>query len=272
MAALLRALVSTRLFVAVVILGTLMPAHGADRAGVAKVLEDGGVRQMLGSLSGAADAVQANPPGGMPGRLPDMMRLRFDPHEMFDDMADSVARLVSDGDVAVFSAFLASPLGRRLTAAEIAHAEQTNPDQAANDLVRYYDEGRRRRGQIARMDRALHMTDIALSISRTVTRSMLAGILGAQGNFDMGPEDIDAIAGRLTAEQADKTREAVLASTAGAYAAISHEDMDAYVNFLETPEAGAFYGAMLGSLRGMLEIRARLLGEDIAAAARQREL
>ena len=261
-----------RRLVAALILGALSPAHGADRAAVAEVLENGGMRQMLASISGAADAAQANPPSGMPGRLPDMIRQRFDPDAMFDEMTDAVARLTSDREVAAFDAFLASPLGRKVTAAEIAHAELADPGQAADDLALLHDEDRERRAQIARMDDALHMTEIAQSIARTVTRAMVAGMLGAQGRADMSQDDAYAIADRLTADQAEQTRMAVHAGVAGAYARISHAEMDAYLDFLETPEAGALYGAILGTLRGTLETRARLLGEDIAQAAGRREL
>jgi hypothetical protein len=272
MPAVLRRLASIRLLAAALILGALAPAHGADRAAVARVLEAGGMRQVLASLSGAVDAAEANPPSGMPGRLPDMMRARFDAGEMFAEMTASVARLLTDDDVSAFAAFLASPLGRRVTEAEIAHAEITDPGQIMDDLERLANEDRRRIDQIDRMDEALHLTGIAMSISRTVMRAMITGMFGAQGDIDIPPQDLDALVARLTADRAETTRRAVHAGAAGAYGSISHADFDAYLDFLETPEAGAVYGAMLGSLRGMLKVRAGLLGRDIADAAQRREL
>lgn len=272
MPALLRRLVSVRFLAAALFVAGLSPAFGADRAAVAQMLDDGGMRQMLASIAGAADAAEANPPSGMPGRLPDMMRARFDPDEMFDEMTASVARLVTDAETDAFAAFLASPLGRRITAAEIAHAEVTDPGQAEDDLRRLAAEHPRRIAQIDRMDEALHLTGIAMSIARTVTRAMIAGVFGARGDVDVAPEDLDALAGRMIAEQAETTRRSVHAGAAGAYAEITLKDFDAYLDFLETPAAGAIYGAMFGSLRSMLNSRAALLGRDIADAARRRDL
>ena len=227
---------------------SLTAATAADRERVAAFVAVTGYDVMLESLGPAARSAPAllgldeNAFGETWKKLSDKV---FAPDDLRKEAIDILAATLSDDLLSHGAAFYASPLGQRLVEAEnTAHmADNEMQRQEGAELVsRMLAEGSARPALFEAMRTAIGSEDASLNAwvelqVRFVTAAVDAGIVTLRVSPAELRARLEARRDEMKAELAANT----LASSAWTYRAFSDQDLQAYVNALETDEMKLIY-------------------------------
>ncbi len=193
------------------------------------------------------------------------------------DVADLNAKLaaklaasrLSTADQSELRAFYQSPLGRRLTAIDVATSRMT-PEQSdalsaeGDKLVPTLTPERS-----ALYDEFWHVAATpTLAISQQLVRAqVIATILSAQHPVSVPWNTVEDALARVMPRAVPKIRDSVKSGNAVLYRELSDAEFIAYLSFLKSPAAQRFYVAVGAALDDVLGDEMTRFGNAVAAAA-----
>jgi hypothetical protein len=143
------------------------------------------------------------------------------------------------------AAWLRSPLGRKVTALEVAGAEPEHDGPAGEAAARPATADARRRELLERLDWVSGASDVSADVVVALASSV-ARAIARHGPPERRPSrrQLESHAEELRGRTAEPLREAALASMLRTYRALSDEELQRYVAF-ESTEVGRWYNALL---------------------------
>lgn len=203
----------------------------------------------------------------------------FDAEAMMNSAGDSFDDNLSADQRADIAAFLRSPAGARLVELERAAAApgadeemMTEGPAALQALGRDPD---RAVAYQAIID-ATEMRSVFEAVMRSISRSMLDGMLSAQslqsGGVRPDQGEIDALLEQQLAPALAQMDQLMIVSVATTYRNASQEDLDAYVEFLRSPIGLQYSAVGSATFVAILEDASREFGRRLAETLGSNEL
>jgi hypothetical protein len=160
-----------------------------------------------------------------------------------------------------------SPLGKRITGQELGPLLNAGGPEAVGQLKRHRPTARRV-ALIERLDAGGGATettvDVTVAIERTLTRAFRPGV-PAEAHFRRGQLDWQTARARTR----EDTRRLCLASMSLAYRDLSDDELERYVQFVES-EAGQWYMSVMNhALLAAIDTAAATTASELAAALPQ---
>jgi hypothetical protein len=226
------------------------------------------------SFRGALDRF----PGKKPEVLVEAWRVAeagaFDSARIIATSEAVLADTLRPEDLAVLLACFRSDFGMRISQIEIA---ATDPDvrQAKESdgpaLYAALERGDPKRLELYnRLIDHLQVVDIGEAIALNMTYAMVSGMLGASRQ-PATDEQIAAVVKQVSGNVRAKIEDASRASTAWTYRDVGLEDLERYVDFVETPEATRYCGGMIAAIDKILAAEARSFGNRLMIALGHRK-
>lgn len=193
----------------------------------------------------------------------------FDTDRMISAIEDLVAPKISREHLTALHAFYDSPLGRKISAVEVAAARDTQPEQTQQQgkeiLSTLAERDPARLALYRDICDALDAIDLAESLVLNISYAMLAGAVGAARATVTDEELATALQAQLGSirELAEAT---VFESMAWTYRDISPAELRDYLAFLKTPAAERFYDATMTAFETVATAEARMFGHRLFVA------
>lgn len=170
--------------------------------------------------------------------------------------------------------YFSSPLGRQVTALEIAEAESDQTDAREAEGNRLWKnletEDPDRLALYVRMIEGLDALDTAEVVALNTVYGLMVGMF-AEAGVPVTPEATRALIKAATADLRQDVEKTVRASAALTYRDLSNEDLEKYVEFLETPAGARYYSIAQQALDSVLSRSARELGSRLVKAVGTRK-
>jgi hypothetical protein len=193
----------------------------------------------------------------------------FDPEAMNRGLAEALGRHpLAVADQQAVRDFYESSLGRWIVTIETAVLKL--PPDAALSAV----EAGRRTSEVlserrrAQYDRLWDATgDSATELARQVIWAIVLSASMSQRQGDVGPswDEIDAAVEQMMPIALAEVKAQQLAQFAFVYQGLSDEDVEAYVSFLETPAARAYFTTSIAAMSEVIGEEMRRFGNALAA-------
>ena len=206
-------------------------------------------------------------------RLRDAVRATYGPDRLRQLMRTELAASLPDAETMRALQFLATDLGKRVTALEEAAAIPDNSDRIeslADDAAAALPPTRT--NLIERMVKATRVADVAASIIVNQQLGVMGGFAVYAGNADSDSED-DARhrLNRYREQMVIVLGRRMVAQSAVVYGPLSDDDLAGYVTFLESPAGRQTSDAVSAALDKVLGKAAFDLGRRIGDAIRPRD-
>jgi len=206
-------------------------------------------------------------------RLRDAVRATYGPDRLRQSMRTELAASLPDAETMRALQFLATDLGKRVTALEEAAAITDNSDRIeslADDAAAALPPTRR--NLIERMVKATRVADVAASIIVNQQLGVMRGFAVYAGNADSDSEDeAKQRLNRYREQMVIVLGRRMAAQSAVVYGPLSDDDLAGYVTFLESPAGRQTSDAVSAALDKVLGKAAFDLGRRIGDAIRPRD-
>jgi len=206
-------------------------------------------------------------------RLRDAVRVTYGPDRLRQSMRTELAASLPDAETMRALQFLATDLGKRVTALEEAAAIPDNSDRIeslADDAAGALPPTRR--NLIERMVKATRVADVAASIIVNQQLGVMRGFAVYAGNADSDSEDeAKHRLNRYREQMVVVLGRRMAAQSAVVYGPLSDDDLAGYVTFLESPAGRQTSDAVSAALDKVLGKAAFDLGRRIGDAIRPRD-
>jgi hypothetical protein len=170
--------------------------------------------------------------------------------------------------------YFSSPFGAKVSALEIANAGNADTQAKIAEGQRLFEDlaatDPKRVALYARMLDGMEAVDVAEAINLNVVYSMMAGVVGAAGT-PVTNEQMLAIVKQATAGLRQTVEKTLQAQTAMIYRDLTNEELEQYVEFLETPAGSHYYEIAQRALDTVLSKEAREFGNRLFAAMGMRK-
>lgn len=252
-------------------------ARVTQPADQARVLDDllqrSGLRGQLGSLTAGIRAqfrrAHRNQSSQDRITIDRIVAERFSAETLYSRIKVEFQRNIDSGRLEKALAWYDSPLGKRITAHElaalvaaggaeaVADLEQNRPSSRRLDLIERLDEG----------GRASETTvDITVAIVRSLTVAFQPGLPAVAG---LSRDQLDRQIAQARNRTLEDMRRVCLVSMLLVYRSLSDEELDQYVQFVES-EAGQWYMSVMNSaLLTAINAAADTTASELAAAVPQ---
>ena len=201
-------------------------------------------------------------------RLRDASRAAYGADRLRKEMRTELARSLPAAETETALAFLATDLGKRVTALEEAAAVKENSDRIdsiAEDAFAALEPPRR--DLIERMVKATRVAELAASIMVNQQLGVMRGIAVYRGRDDSGADsDAKERLNRYRAQLVSALGPRMAAQSAVVYGPLPDRDLAAYVDFLESPAGRVTNDAVSAALDKVLGAAAFELGRRIGDA------
>jgi hypothetical protein len=236
------------------------------------LLQRSGLRGQLGSLSAGirAQFVRAhrNQSGQDRITIDRIVAERFAPETLYARIKVEFQRNADSGRLEKALAWYDSPLGKRITAQElaalvaggaeaVADLEQNRPSSRRLDLIERLDEG---------SGASETTVDVTVAIVRSLTVAFQPGLPAVAG---LSRDQLDRQITQARNRTLEDMRRVCLVSMLLAYRGLSDEELDQYVQFVES-EAGQWYMSVTNSaLLAAINAAADTTASELAATVPQ---
>lgn len=160
--------------------------------------------------------------------------------------------------------WLKSPLGKRVASLEV---EASTPEavKRSTEFGNEYDRLKESRKQrIRNVEKALHVTDLTISIVSVSLFEMLKGMQSQMHSHStMSSEEIDALVENVRGIPREPLMRNVLISLAYTYRDLADEELDAVARFYQTPEGAWFSNTRMEAISAAIGKSSRESGEKI---------
>ncbi len=256
-------------------------ALAADPAAVRTMLEKSGfVAQYTDLGEQMRQGMINSPPPMLPPGVATLMASivgnTMDGKKLLDEVQTVLAASLSDEDVAALSAFFDSDLGSRIVKAEVASSTLSAQEEISAKTDALVAEVRKDPERLAvfnRIDTMLHTAELSARSSESMLRAMAMAMAEAS---PMPPQpgqmaQADARIKAMHAAFVAQARTMVLAAAQYGYRDLSTAEMKRYADFLETDPSLVMYAAFSGVMDTFYAETGKRIGEELAAAVRQRK-
>ena len=249
-----------------------MPAHSKP-ATVAEILDISGVRAQLPSLAGALGAEYLPRPGQLDARdsarVARIVGQHFAADRMYAAIHHEFGRSVDREQLEAMAAWFRSPLGRRITALEVAAAKP----EAAPEIAAFAASLKKSPATVARLELVQRLdwvtgtsddtTALALAIAGSVTRAAaVATPAERRPRAGLVERRVEEMRGQL----ATAIGETVLTQMLYVYSPLTDAELKAYVEFLASPQGRTYSRTShAGLLRAVRESADRTATEIVRA-------
>ena len=245
------------------------PDHpsSAETRALDDLLERSGLRVQLGGLSAGVRAQFLRGHRRLNGQdrvtIDQIVSKRFAPETLYARIRLDFLRNLESARLEKALAWYDSPLGKRVTGQELAALVADGAPQAVADLEKNRPSSQRF-DLLERLDAAGGASeatvDVTLAIVRSLTRAFQPGLPAVAG---LSRAQLDQQLARARNRTLEQIRRVCLVSMLLAYRSLSDQELDEYVQFVES-EAGRWYMSVMNS--------ALLTAVDVAAEATAAEL
>ena len=223
------------------------PSVSSTPATVAEILDLSGIRAQLPSIATSLGAEYVPRPDQLEGRdsarVTRIVGQHFAAERLYAAIQHDFRRQTDPQQLDALAAWFRSPLGRRITALEIAASQ---PD-AAPAIAAFAAKLKTTPATAGRLELVHRLdwvsgtsddtTDLALAIARSVAR---AGAVSTPAERRARPGLAERRVDEMRGQIAGAIGETVLAQMLYTYAALSDEELKAYVDFLASPHGRAY--------------------------------
>ena len=191
----------------------------------------------------------------------------FQASRLVPGIRDHAARELSDAEITFVTDFYASEFGQKIVALETASNDpQTQAAIHANvaGILQQMEQDTERKALIEAMLEALSALEQTEAMVRSMTYSMLAGMVGAgQIPQALSDEQLEAITDQQMAASRPQILNAVLATTYTSYQALSIADLRAYLAFLSDARAKQAYRVLYEAMSAAFAEEATRFGHEL---------
>lgn len=252
------------------------PAVAPDKATVADINRLSGMDATLDAAQSAMGTASSQLTKSMPAKARSAFRSAaadaFNAQRMRAGINSRMQGKLSQGDLAQLAEFYASPVGRRITSAEISAARTSLSPATAKSAIgawqRLNTTDPARASLYRRLLRSTHAEQRASLIALSSVNAMFDGMSRAINdptfNRVMRP-----LAAQYRTELRTQLPLILGAGTTYAYKSLSMDDLRAYAAFVETGPARRYYSAATSALGPVLATEARRFGEKLGQSMKQ---
>jgi hypothetical protein len=199
----------------------------------------------------------------------------MDPARFLDDVEKGLTDALSPKEIAAFTEFYSSPLGRRLEQLETAASQSPMREEIeaqAAALIADLEKSPDRLALAEEIDDALLGSEMSVFATESMFSAMAAGVLEGQGR-SVPPSMRATIRARIEGmhdallQDARRHWRILFART---YRDVSTSDLRAYADFLESDSSRAVYSAFATTGEAILTARGREIGAEFATWMRQK--
>ena len=249
------------------------PDHQAEARGLDELLERSGLRVQLDSLTAGVRAqfLRAHRRQSSQDRITidRIVTQRFAPDILYARMKAAFQRDLESGSLEKARAWYDSPLGKRITGQELAALVAAGGPEAVADLERNRPSERRLE-LLERLDAgggASETTvDVTVAIVRSLTRAFQPGLPAVAG---LTRGQLDQQVAQARNRTLEDMRRVCLVSMLLAYRGLSDDELDQYVQFVESEAGHWFMGVMNGGLLAAVDAAAEATASELATAVPQ---
>jgi len=199
----------------------------------------------------------------------------FNAQRLRGEVRASLGKTLSPADEAAVLTWLDTDLGRRIAAIDVKYAEIT-VTMPERQLVSQVADARKglteeRVALLRRLGSALALGEAS---TRTVTNILTSIMYGVMSSLDLSVADVDLIKRGLEARRdniAHAMRQGAVARYAHQYKALEDDDLERFVNFVESPAGLKFYDATAAALEQAISQASRDFGKQFGDIAKQRK-
>jgi hypothetical protein len=181
----------------------------------------------------------------------------------------------SEDEQRSLSAYLESPLGKKITAIEVSAADNMTEDKMPSILQSYQklkaDGAKKDRVDLyIEIEKAVKAADATVTAMLNVSLAMESGLL-ASGKLP-GPMDFDDLRSKFEASRSQlrgSVQDMVMAMMAYTYGPLTPADLRAYISFLKSPAGQKLYTVFIKSYGEVLGASAELFGRELAQGFRR---
>jgi hypothetical protein len=211
----------------------------------------------------------------MADALADIAGKAMDPARFLEDVEKGLTDALSPKEIAAFTEFYSSPLGRRLEHLETAASQLTvrqEIETQAAALIADLEKSPDRLALADEIDDAILGSEMSAVTTESMFSAMAVGVLEGQGRSvapSMQAEIRARIEGMHDALRQDSRRQwrILFART---YRDVSTPDLRAYADFLESDSGRAVYSAFATTVEAIVTARGREVGAEFATWMRQK--
>lgn len=208
-------------------------------------------------------------------QLRSIVSTSFNPQKLRGEVRASLAKSLSPADEGTVLAWLDTDLGRRIAALDVKYAEIT-VTMPERQLVSQVQDARKgltetRVALLKRLGSALAMGEAS---TRTVTSILTSIMYGVMSSMDLSVADVDLIKRGLEARRdniAHAMRQGAVARYAHQYKSLDDEDLERFVNFVESPVGLKYSDATAAALEQAISAASRDFGRQFGEIAKQRK-
>ena len=249
------------------------PDHQSEARALDELLERSGLRVQLDSLTAGirAQFLRAHRRQSSQDRITidRIVAGRFAADALYARIKAEFQRGLESGRLEKALAWYDSPLGKRITGQELAALVAAGGPEAVADLERNRPSSRRIE-LLERLDTGSGASettvDVTVAIVRSLTRAFQPGLPAVA---DLTRGHLDQQIAQARNRTLEDMRRVCLVSMLLAYRGLSDEELDQYVQFVES-EAGHWYmGVMNGALLTAVDAAAEATAAELATALPQ---
>ena len=209
-------------------------------------------------------------PGSLPEELAEAWEIAsdgaFDPQRMISAMEENAGSKIDQEQLSTLHAFFDTPLGRKISALEIAATKQPSPEEKQAEgqaiLAILPERDPERLALYRRMVDGLGAIDIGESIAMNVVYALIAAVVGASGTT-MSDEDLRGTVLKSMGPVRETVGKSVYSGMAWTYRDVPIGELRRYAEFLETPAAARYYDVMMSAFGAVLTAEARTFGNRL---------
>jgi hypothetical protein len=257
---------------------TLTGAASAEvpSADVRAYMDRSGMTQsLLGGAEGFGKGFQERAKGIIPpeflGPATDIVVAAMDDQRLIAAVEAACAEALTPEDLREANAFIDSPFGSRITAAEIEGSKPEVSTEIMNrqsELVAALKADEARLAVVEGIDASLRATDVNTAIIMSLTRAVMQG--GASDTDVETSAMAEQMLEAMRPQMRDETRSYMLASFAHIYRGFSTEELRTYADYLGTPSTRTLYGTVFAAVSERYIAAGEEIGKGLAALKKQK--
>lgn len=237
-----------------------------ERSGMAKSLSAGVEEFSKGFLDGAREEIPDDAEA-----LSVIVAAAINGRQLIDAVETAYADALMPEELAEANAFLDSPLGGRITAAEIEASKPGVSEQIDGEreaLAAGLEADKPRLAVVEGIESSLRAAEVNAAIVMSITRAVMLGALG-----EADGEAVSEVERALEAMRpgiVDQARSFGLASFAHIYRDFTTDELGDYAAYLDTAGARTLYGVFFAAVSEHYTGAGAKIGKGMAALTKQR--
>jgi len=250
----------------------LLLAAAANAQTLSEINRLSGLDKSIDGLNASLETAIDQLPGPKPPRFVEAWKIAsedaFNTERILAAIEKNMDGALTSDQLAQLQQFFLSDLGRSITAAETASAVGKNDEIRAEGPKIFAEVASKDPERLALYKRMIDATD-AYTFGEVISLNIGYGIIAGMSAAAKQPltgEQIRELLRKSRDKRVQTIEQKINFSTAYTYRGVPVDQMRAYVEFLETPPASAYYDGMKAAIGDVLSEEARQFGDNLYKA------